>query len=118
MASETDGLEAVNAAGTQAVKAARNHSLLFEATERIRVMTETLGTAEFFCECASSGCTQTIHVSLAEYERIRSSPTSFMIALRHDLPEFENVIEVCDRCEVVQQKGAGRIGAKLDPRSP
>jgi hypothetical protein len=118
MARETDGVEAVKAAGIQAVKAARNHSLLFEATERIRVMTETSGTAEFFCECATGDCTATIRVSLAEYERIRSSPPSFMIALRHDLPEFEDVIEVCDHYEVVLQKGARRIGTNFNPSSP
>ena len=115
MTRESDGMEAANAAGIQAVKAARNHSHLFEATERIRVMTETSGTAEFFCECATSDCTATIRISPAEYQRIRSSPPSFMIALGHDLPEFEDVIEVCDRYEVVLQKGAGRIGTNFNP---
>jgi hypothetical protein len=116
MARESDGMEmeAANAAGIQAVKAARNHSLLFEATERVRVMTQTSGTTEFFCECATGDCTATIHVRLAEYERIRSSPPSFVIALGHDVPEFEDVIEVCDRYEVVLQKGAGRIGINFN----
>jgi hypothetical protein len=109
MASGSDGIEAVNAAGIQAVKAARNHSLLREVNERIFVLTDPSVTTEFHCECGSNACTQTIHPSLLEYERIRSSPTSFIIALGHDLPEFENVIEVCDRYEVVQQKGTGRI---------
>jgi hypothetical protein len=107
MASETDSsIEAVKAAGIQAVKAARNHSLLREANERIHVMAVTSRTAEFLCECARSRCTKTIQLRPVEYERIRSSPTSFTIAVGHDLPEFEEVIEVCDRYEVVQQKGA------------
>jgi hypothetical protein len=107
MASDTDGIEAVRAAGIQAVKAARNHSLLRDVNERVFVMADSSGTTEFVCE--TNACTQTIHPSLAEYERIRSSPTSFEIAVGHDFPEFENVIEVCDRYEVVEQKGAGRI---------
>jgi hypothetical protein len=109
MASETDGIEAVRAAGIQAVKAARNHSVLREVNERIFVMTDPSAGTGFLCECGSNACMETIRPSLAEYERVRSSPTSFMIAVGHDLPEFENVIEVCDRYEVVQQRGAGRI---------
>ena len=108
MATGGDGIEAVNAAGIQAIKAGRNHSLL-RNNERIFLMTEPLRTMAFHCECGSSACTKTIRPSLAEYKRVRSSPTSFMIAVGHDLPEFENVIEVCDRYEVVQQKGAARI---------
>jgi len=109
MTSDTDIMESVNAAGIQAVKAARNHSLFREVNERIRLVAVTSGTTEFLCECASVTCKETIHLTPAEYGRIRSSPASFTIALGHDLPEFENVIEVCDRYEVVQQKGAGRI---------
>jgi hypothetical protein len=95
-------------AGIQAIKAGRNHSLL-RSNERIFLMTEPLRTMAFHCECRSSACTKTIRPSLAEYKRVCSSPTSFMIAVGHDFPEFENVIEVCDRYEVVQQKGAARI---------
>ena len=109
MARKADGIEAVNAAGIQAVKAARNHSLLRNLNERIFVKTDPRGITEFLCECGSSSCTETIHPSLAEYERVRTSSTSFIIAVGHDLPEFESVIEVCDRYEVVQQRGAGRI---------
>jgi hypothetical protein len=109
MATDTYGIEAVNAAGIQAIKAARNHSLLRDVNERIFVTTDSSWTSEFLCECGSNACTQIIRPSRAEYERVRSSPTSFMIAVGHDLPEFENVIEVCDRYEVVRQKGADRI---------
>ena len=111
MASETDGMETVKAAGVQAGRAARNHSPLRAVNERIFVMADPSGEAEFYCECGRGVCTETIRPSLREYERVRSSPTSFLIAVGHDLREFENVIEVCDRYEVVQEKGAGRIGA-------
>jgi hypothetical protein len=111
MASGTDGMEAAKATGIQAVKAARNHSHLRDVNERVRLMAEASGTTQFLCECGSMVCMETIHLTAAEYERIRSAPTSFTIAVGHDLPEFENVIEVCDRYEVVQNKGAGRIPA-------
>jgi hypothetical protein len=108
MATGDSGIEAVNAAGIQAIKAGRNRSLL-RANERIFVMTEPSRTLSFHCECGNNACTETIRPTLAEYKRVRTSPTSFIIAVGHDLPEFENVIEVCDHYEVVQQKGAGRI---------
>jgi hypothetical protein len=109
MASETDGIEAVRAAGVQAVKSARNHSLLRDVNTRIRVVAATPGTTEFLCECANNACIEGIQLTLAEYERIRSSPTSYAVAVGHDFSEFENVVEVCDRYEVVQQRGDGRL---------
>jgi hypothetical protein len=108
---ETDG-------GIQAVKAARNQSLWREINERIRTVAETSGNVEFLCECADLECTKTIHLSAADYERIRNSPTRFPIALGHDLPEFETVVEASDGYAVVEKTGrAGEVAAKMDPRS-
>ena len=57
-------------------------------------------------------------MSMAEYERIRSSPVRFPIAVGHDFPEFESVVEVSDGYAVVQKKGAAAEEvARLDPRS-
>jgi hypothetical protein len=54
----------------------------------------------------------------AEYERIRRSPTWFPIAVGHDLPEVEDVVEVSDRYAVVEKRGeAAEVTAKFDPRS-
>ena len=111
MASETDG-------GIQTVEAARNQALWREVNERIRLLTESLGSMEFVCECADMDCTETVHLSVAEYDRIRSSPTRFPIAVGHDYPEFEDVVEVCDRYAVVEKHGeAAEVSAKLDQRS-
>ena len=104
--------------GIQAVKAARNQSLWREVNERIRVVAETSGNMEFLCECAKMACTETIHLSVAEYERIRSSPTRFPIAVGHEFPEVESVVQVCDRYAVVQKKGkAAEMATQLDPRA-
>ncbi len=112
MASETDG-------GIQAVKAGRNQALWREVNERIRAVAEASGDVTFLCECASMDCTATIHLSVAEYERIRSVPTHFPIAVGHDFPEVENVVEACDGYAVVRKREeAAEIAAKLDPRSP
>ena len=111
MARESDG-------GIQAVKGARNQALWREVNERIRLVAETSGDMEFLCECADLGCTETIKLSLGEYEHIRSSSVRFPIAVGHDFPEFENVVEENKRYAVVQKRGvAAEQAAKLDPRS-
>jgi hypothetical protein len=67
---------------------------------------------------ASLECTRTVHLSAADYERIRNSPTRFPIALGHDLPEFETVVEAADGYAVVEKMGrAGEVAAKMDRRS-
>jgi hypothetical protein len=110
VASETDGI--------QHVKAARNQALWREVNERIKAVAETSGEVDFLCECAMMDCTETVTMSMAEYERIRSSPTEFPIKVGHDLPEIESVVEASDGYVVVQKKGAAaEEAARLDPRS-
>jgi len=111
MARESDG-------GIQAVKAARNQALWREVNERIRLVAETSEHMEFLCECADLECTETLNLTVGEYEHIRSSSVRFPIALGHDFPEFENVVEENDRYAIVQKKGVAAAEAgKLDPRS-
>jgi len=112
MKRETDG------GGIQAVKAARNQALWREVNERIKEVAETAGEMELLCECSRMDCTATLSLTAADYERIRSSPTQFPIAIGHDFPEIENVVEASDGYAVVQKKGvAAEEVAKLDPRS-
>jgi hypothetical protein len=109
----TEGAE-----GIQAVKAARNQALFREVNERIADLAETAGHMELLCECANVNCTKTVQMSLAEYERIRSVPTRFPVALGHEINEVENVVEVFDGYAVVQKVGAAaEESARLDPRS-
>ena len=111
MARETDG-------GIQGVKAARNQALWREVNERIRAVAETSEHMEFLCECADLDCTETLNLTVAEYEHIRSSGVRFPIASGHDFPEFENVVEENDGYVVVQKIGiAAEEAERLDPRS-
>ena len=93
--------------GIQAVKAASNQALCWEANERINQPAETVGDLLFLCECADLECTETFTLSVGEYERIRSSSVRFPVALGHDLPEIENVVEENERFAVVQKRGLG-----------
>ena len=111
MESDVDG-------GIQAVKAARNQALWREVNERIRVRVGAPGDVQFFCECADLDCTKSLHLSVAEYDRIRTSPVRFPIAFGHDVPQIEDVVERNDHYVVVQKRGvAGEVSAALDPRS-
>jgi hypothetical protein len=104
--------------GIQAVKAGRNQALWRETNERIKAVAETSGEVEFLCECSRMDCTETVTMSMAEYERIRSSSVRFPVVVGHDFPEIEGVVEVSDWYAVVQKKGAAaEEAAKLDPRS-
>ena len=104
--------------GIQAVKAARNQALCREVNERIESLADTAGELELLCECADLECTATVTLSVAEYERIRSSPVRFPIAVGHEVPDVEDVVEVADGYEVVEKKGkAAEISARLDPRN-
>jgi hypothetical protein len=104
--------------GVQAVKAARNQSLCREVNERIEALAETVGDLQLLCECADLECTETLSLTVGEYERIRSSSVRFPVALGHEVPEIENVVEKTDRFVVVQKRGkAAEVSAKLDPRT-
>jgi hypothetical protein len=110
MARRSDG-------GVRAAKGARNQSLWREINERIRLVTEDSGDVEFVCECASLECTETINLSVAEYEHVRESPKRFPIALGHDFPAFEDVVAADGRYAVVEKRGkAGKEAARMDPR--
>lgn len=113
MAGWTDG------GGIQAVKAARNQAFWPEVNERIGAVAETSEHMEFVCECADLDCTETLNLTVAEYEHIRSSGVLFPIAIGHEFPQFENVVEENEGYVVVEKIGiAAEEAEKLDPRSP
>jgi hypothetical protein len=74
---------------------------------------------EFLRECANLECAETLNLTVAEYEHIRSSPVRFPIAIGHDFPDVESGVEEDERYAVVQKRGvAAEEAARLDLRSP
>jgi hypothetical protein len=99
-------------------KGAHNQALIREVNERIEQLAEDAAHPEFLCECADTDCAETIPLSIAEYEAVRSSPVRFPIKPGHDYPEFERVVEENESYAVVEKFGtAGEIAQRLDPRS-
>jgi len=59
-------------------------------------------------------------MTVEEYERVRRVPTHFLVlpGESHVFPDIERVVEDHDGYVVVEKFGdAGRMAAKLDPRS-
>ena len=72
----------------------------------------------FRCECARLGCNELIELSIREYERVRSHPRRFIVAIGHELPEAETIIESRDGYVVVQKRDqAGAAAEASDPRN-
>src|SRR5438105_452387 len=64
-----------------------------ESIERGRWPGEEDAPAVFCCECAQFGCGELIELSVREYERVRANGRRFIVALGHNLPEVEDVVE-------------------------
>jgi hypothetical protein len=101
--------------------AGRNQSLFRDVNERIRrvssqmIPTETVG---FLCECADTGCVETMQLTLAEYEVIRLNPKRFPIVAGHEWPDVERVVQRNDRYEIVEKVGQAAEIAVQEWRRP
>ena len=89
-----------------------------EALERGHWPGEDRTPIAFRCECARLGCTRLLELTPREYERVRAHPRRFLVAIGHDLPEVETVVETHDNYVVVEKReAAGRTAEATDPRS-
>jgi hypothetical protein len=101
---------------------ARSQTLFRELNEQIALLLGSLeadGQGLFLCECRNPVCTQSIALSRGEYDQIRDQSNRFAIALNHENPEAETIIEENDRFAVVESYAgeASRIARETDPRS-
>lgn len=98
-------------------RAAKNQSLAREVNERIEDLATSAAFPAFFCECAELSCTEMLPVTLEEYERVRGASNSFVVAIGHELPDIERVIDATDRYLIVAKLAPGdAVAEELDPR--
>lgn len=72
----------------------------------------------FRCECSQTDCHTILRLTVPEYEHIRANPRRFVVAVGHETPEAEVVVERHDDYLVVQKIGVSGVEAeRLDPRS-
>jgi hypothetical protein len=105
---------------------AHNQSLFREVNERIQYLADVndrigylpeAATSEFVCECSNTECISTVELTVAEYERVRSNPTWFVIKLDHDSAQIERVVSLDDGFAVVEKLIAEEYMRESDPRS-
>lgn len=109
------------APGDEERRAGRNQTLFREINERIRDIgdADRVPTDEpwdFLCECADVTCTETIRMTVDEYEDVRSHPTRFPVLPGHQRPDIETVVEVSEHYAVVEKRGA--VAAMAIERNP
>lgn len=99
---------------------AHNETLFREVNERIeagRWPTDRGQPAAFRCECGSLRCNQLVELTPQKYEHVRASPTHFVVAAGHEIPEIERVVEREDSFVVVEKvSDAADIAERTDPR--
>jgi hypothetical protein len=99
---------------------AHNETLFREVNERIEAgqwPTERGDPAAFRCECGSLGCNRLVELTLEDYERVRASPTHFLLAAGHEIPAIERVVEREAGYVVVEKAGdAADVAEETDPR--
>jgi hypothetical protein len=104
-------------------RAAQNEALFRSVNEEI----EKLGQVEpgsskrfnaFVCECSDGTCAERVHLTLAEYEEVRSQSRWFVIVPGHVTQQIEHVVRSTDRYLIVEKDTprAAEIAEISDPR--
>jgi hypothetical protein len=69
-----------------------------------------------FCECSRLECSERVPMTAAEYEAVRASATTFLVAPGHEQNDFERVVDSNERFRVVEKEGdAARIAIRTEP---
>jgi hypothetical protein len=100
---------------------ARNETLFREVNERIDDVSRSYDAGdslEFLCECGRQDCLEAIGLTRAAYEAVRAHGDRFLVAIGHEEPDVERIVEVYQRYQIVEKTGkAGDIAEASDPRS-
>jgi len=83
------------------------------------VVTEPHSAVDFTCECGRTECSETMMMTIAEYEAIRAHATHFGVVPQHEEPEIETVIERHQTYFVVEKReeDAQEVARETDPRA-
>lgn len=101
---------------------AKNEVVFREINERVSELAANHGPDEhvytFFCECSNADCTLQIELTRRAYEDVRAHGARFLIAVGHELPEIEHVVERNNDFWVVQKEdAAAELAHEHDPRN-
>lgn len=103
---------------------ARNESLLRDVNERIAALDRRAEAGwadgvpdrfQFRCECgAASECHESVSMTLAEYEAVRTQPDRFVVVPGHEEPQIETPVAHYERYVVVDKLNAYEPFAGID----
>jgi hypothetical protein len=99
---------------------ARNEAIFREVNERVNEVSdaEPGELIDFLCECGDESCTESISLTRAEYEQLRSNALFFGVKPGHAIADVEEVVAVEERFEMVRKhRDEGAIARATDPRS-
>jgi hypothetical protein len=74
-------------------------------TESLDLSTDGNHETEFVCECRQEGCNETVSLTVAEYEGVRSSDTVFVVLPGHETPEVMDTLLTNERFSLVEKRG-------------
>jgi hypothetical protein len=104
----------------------KNEALFREVNERIEELETGLTDyapdgsllVGFVCECPSEDCGETVEVTRAQYEAVRTNPSRFIVLPGHENPDIESIVERHQHFVVAEKRGdAADFAAEQDPRS-
>jgi 5-bromo-4-chloroindolyl phosphate hydrolysis protein len=104
------------------LRAARNQAMFRAINEKLREVNAALGSVSesyvIACECADLACIETLSISPAAYETIRSHPNRFAVREGHVYEDVEDVISVDGGYAVVEKRAlAAELAEATDPRT-
>ncbi|MEX2210247.1 MAG: ANTAR domain-containing protein [Gaiellaceae bacterium] len=87
-----------------------------EVNERIEGAAQVLDPAgedriALICECPQRDCTESLDLTHAEYEAVRSNPTHFVVKPGHDVPAIERIVRTGPHYLVVEKLGESAVAA-------
>jgi hypothetical protein len=101
---------------------ANNEAMFRLANERMSGWEEqhaTEGVELYFCECSEQDCRQKVGLRKEDYEAVRSDSRRFVIAVGHEIPDVETVIEQHEGWAVIEKSPeVTQTVESLDPRRP
>ena len=107
----------------RAKRIGKNEALFRSVNERLENVNQALGSLsermQIVCECGQADCVDGLELTTAEYEELRSDPTTFAVKPGHEIPDVETVIARRERYTVVR-KNAGspaEVAARTDERT-
>jgi hypothetical protein len=103
------------------IRAARNQALFRAVNEQTKAMNEAFaevtGSFAIACECADTGCIETLQITPDEYAEVRGNPRHFAVLPGHVYPEVEDVVRSTGYVVVEKIAKAAEVAEFLDERT-